>query len=93
LLYAPAIAMMFFGIIQIFTQPFKKSLPLAGDLWVLSGLVLSSLIVIVGLFQLTLIVKGMGQVELFWRYYEFSFPLLLLCAASTIKGMESRNFE
>jgi len=93
LLYAPAIAMMVFGIIQLFTQPFKKSLPVAGDLWVLSGLVLSSLIMIVGLFQLTLIVKGMGQVELFWRYYEFSFPLLLLCAVSTVKDIESKNFQ
>lgn len=92
LLYAPAIAILIFGIGQAFTRTSKPH-PIPSDLWLLSGLVLGSLIVIVGLFQITLIVKGMGQVELFWRYYEFSFPLLLLCAASILNKKEGRNFQ
>jgi phosphoglycerol transferase len=61
------------------------------DLVVISFLLIGSVVSIIAIFQLALMAKMMGQAELFWRYYEFSFPLLYLVAGACISDTQYKN--
>jgi phosphoglycerol transferase len=54
--------------------------------FVLTTLVVLCLVGIIQLFQWTMLAIGQGQVELYWRYYEFALTLLLIAPAAYISS-------
>lgn len=49
--------------------------------FILTTLVVLCLVAIIQLFQWTMLAIGQGQVELYWRYYEFALTLLIIAPA------------
>lgn len=91
LLYSPALMVLWLSV--------RKNLALnngtrvhggvKADLGILTILIIMSMVLIITTYQLILISKGMGAAELYWRYYEFTFPLLFLVAAASVN--EAKN--
>ena len=86
LLYSPAILLIFFSLtkINLFKRPIDQAVAIRMDLIVISFLLIGSVVSIIAIYQLALIAKMIGQAELYWRYYEFSFPLLYLVAGACV---------
>lgn len=90
LLYAPVLVVLLAGLIKntaINGGEQKKAVP-RKDFMMLSFLIITSLVTIITFYQLILISKMMGAAELYWRYYEFSFPLLYLVAAASLENRQ-----
>ena len=77
---------IFFGIpIAVIAQSLmNKKEGLRSQFFILSTLVILGLVGIIQLFQWTMLAIGQGQVELYWRYYEFALTLLLVAPAAYI---------
>ena len=87
IVFGPAIAAALASLWQRYGETKKNrelALPLITMLAVVALAFSFVLICTILLFQLTLIVLAMGQVEIFWRYYAFALPLFLLFAAANL---------
>jgi phosphoglycerol transferase len=88
LLYAPALLALLIGVTKNTAMNVGEQgkTSLRKDFMILSFLVITSLVTIITFYQLILISKMMGAAELYWRYYEFSFPLLYLVVAASLES-------
>jgi len=88
LLYAPALLALLSGVTKntAMNGGEQEKALLRKDFMILSFLIITSLVTIITFYQLVLISKMMGAAELYWRYYEFSFPLLYLVAAASLES-------
>lgn len=77
---------IFFGMpIAIIAQSVvNKTEGIKSHFFTLSALIILGLVGIIQLFQWTMLAIGQGQVELYWRYYEFALTLLLIAPAAYI---------
>jgi phosphoglycerol transferase len=77
---------IFFGtpIAVIVQSLINRKEGIRSQFFILTALVVLSLVGIIQLFQWTMLAIGQGQVELYWRYYEFALTMLIIAPAAYI---------
>lgn len=91
--FGTGIAIILDGLSNAFVEAKKKlASSLINNIYLLSFLIVTILVSGISAFQLMQMGLGEGRAELYWRYYEYTFPLFIISAGIQIKNIRA-NIE